>query len=187
MKEFEQQIKEFYNSKSLSTEQLESIIHQSENKKNRLISILHLLKYAAIFFVFAGTVYVLYFLPKQQQVSVINSYAKEIAFNHQKQLVSEIKTSSISELNNKMDKLDFEILLPLKITNNLKLKGGRYCSIDDRIAAQLKFENNQGKIITCYIFRKVEKFVFDKKILNNNIEVVIWDNGTLIFGLATDN
>ena len=189
MKELEQQIKEFYNSESLSIEQLELIKRQSENKNNRLISYPSLLKYAAILVAAAAGVvlYSVFFIPIQQQNSIVNSFAEEIAFNHQKQLSSEYVTSSILELDTKMDKLDFVLSLPLIITNDFDLKGGRYCSVDKRIAAQLKLENNEGEIVTCYVFRKKESFDFNKTIIYVNTEVAIWDNGTLIFALASDN
>jgi hypothetical protein len=137
--------------------------------------------------IFIGILYSLFLLPKQQQNTIINRFANEIAFNHQKKLPSEIKTNSILELNKMMDKLDFEIVLPQKISTNLVLKGGRYCSVDNRVAAQLKLENKQGKRITCYVFKKNENFEFDKKILKDNIEVTFWNDDVLIFALATES
>ncbi len=184
MKKIEQQIKGFYNSKSLSDEQLELIKSQTHKKNNRLISIRKIMKYAAVILFFIITTFI-YVQNKNNQNFILQEFANEIAFNHQKQLPSEIKTNNILELKNKMSKLNFDLYLPQKITSNLQLKGGRYCSVDNRIAAQLKFENKQGEIVTCYIFKKEEKFDINQKIeKNKNIEVDIWDDGTLIFALA---
>ncbi len=186
MEEIEKQVKEFYNSESLSIEQLEAIESSSNKKNKRQIVTSNILKYAAVFMVFIGILYALFLLPKQRQNSIINGFAEEIAFNHQKKLPAEIKTNNILELNEKMDKLDFEIVLPQKISTNLVLKGGRYCSVDNRIAAQLKLENKQGKKVTCYVFKKNENFEFDNKIVKDDVEVTFWNNEALIFALATE-
>jgi len=183
MKKIEQQIKEFYNSNSLSHEQLELIKNQTHKKNNRLLSIRKVMRYVALIIFIFGTAFI-YDHFKDSQSLILKDFAKEVSFNHQKQLPPEFKTNSILELNRKMIKLNFDLNLPQKITSNLQLKGGRYCSMDNRIAAQLKFENKQGKIVTCYVFKKEEKFDINKKIVDKNIEVHIWDNGTLIFALA---
>jgi hypothetical protein len=185
MKELERHIKNHYNSQSLNLEQLNLIT--SQTKKKKIVSIPVFLKYAAILVVTIGVMYSLFILPKQQQYSIVSAFAEEIAFNHQKQLPPDLKTSSLSELNSKMTKLDFDLFLPERITNNYNLQGGRYCSVGNRIAAQLKLINRQGKIITCYVFKKTEKFNFDQQIMSNNVEVKIWDNSTLIFALAIDD
>ncbi len=186
MKEIEKQVKEFYNSKSLSIEQFEAIGNGLNNKNKQQIVVSNILKYAAVFIVFVGILYSLFLLPKQRQNSIVNEFADEIAFNHRKKLPAEIKTNNVLVLNKKMDKLDFEIVLPQKISTNLVLKGGRYCSVDNRIAAQLKLENKQGKRVTCYVFKKNENFEFDKKVIKDNVEVTFWDDKVLIFALATE-
>lgn len=186
MKEIEKQIKEFYSSESLSIEQLEAIESGSNKRNKRQVVIPNILKYAAVFIVFIGILYALFLLPKQRQNNIINEFAEEIAFNHLKKLPAEIKTDNVLMLNKKMDKLDFEIVLPQKISTNLVLKGGRYCSVDNRIAAQLKLENKQGNKVTCYVFKKNENFEFDNKIVKDDVEVTFWDDETLIFALATE-
>ncbi len=179
MKKIEQQIKGFYNSKSLSVEQLELIKNQTPKKNNSLMSIRKVIKYAAVILFLVITTFI-YVQHKNNQTFILKKMA-----NDQKQLPPVIKTNNILELNSKMSKLNFDLYLPKKITANLQLKGGRYCSVDNRIAAQLKLENKQGKIVTCYIFKKEEKFDINTKIeKNKNIEVDIWDDGTLIFALA---
>jgi hypothetical protein len=125
-------------------------------------------------------------IPKYHQTSIVTAFAEEIAFNHQKQLPPDLKTSNLFELNSKMSKLDFNLFLLKNITTDYKLQGGRYCSVGDRIAAQLKLKDSVGKIVTCYVFKKLEKFDFEHKIIFNSILETIWDNDTLICAIATD-
>jgi hypothetical protein len=186
MKELERHIKKHYNSESLSKDQLNLIVNQSSSKRSLLRRLPNLVKYAAILVMVIGVVYSLFLLPKHKQTSIVTAFAEEIAFNHQKQLPPDLKTSNLFELNSKMSKLDFDLFLPKNITTNYKLQGGRYCSVGNRIAAQLKLKDSAGKMVTCYVFKKLENFNFEHQIISNSILVDIWDNGILIFAIATD-
>ncbi len=187
MDDLDKRIKRVYLSKTLSEEQLEKIINQSQQKTKKSFSVSKkIIKYAAIALILTSTVYGLYFLPLQKENRILNEFATEIVFNHQKTLPVEFETNNIQHLSKKLNKLNFKISLPSRITDSLELKGGRYCSVDNRIAAQLKLKNEQGKLLTCYIFKKEEHFSFDKKISKENVWVQIWSSDGLIYALASE-
>ena len=72
------------------------------------------------------------------------------------------------------------------ITDGKTLVGARYCSVDNRIAAQLKFINKTGQEETCYVFRNQEKFSFDEDIEKQGGVVTLWNTQKLVFALARD-
>lgn len=185
MDDLDKKIKNAYLAKKLSKKQLADIVNQSKQKiETPRLRYRSALKYAALLVILISTVYGFYLFPIQQENKILNSFATEIAFNHQKALPVEIETSDLNELNKQLNKLNFKIRLPSKITDSMVLKGGRYCSVDNRIAAQLKLKTKNDEIVTCYVFKKEEKFNFDKKIMMNNVQVDLWNSDGFIYALA---
>jgi len=182
----ERKIKHAYNSKKLSSNQMESIQNASPVRYKKRDQIFSLFKYAALFLLILSGIYSIYLLPSQQQNKILNQFATEIAFNHNKNLPPEIKTNSISEINEKLNRLNFKIILPKKVTSHYKLIGGKYCSVKNRIAAQLKLESTDLKVVTCYIFKKEESFDFNTLINENNTQVLLWNSNDLIYAIASE-
>ncbi|WP_298514449.1 hypothetical protein [uncultured Kordia sp.] len=188
MEDLERKIKELYGTQSLSSEQLQRIT--SEKGKKTLLKSLIVRKYAAVFLfmvMVSSSLYCLYFFSSNSQDNILHGFASEIAYNHQKKTPPKIKTNSVAELNAQLPDLNFKISLPARITDKFQLKGGHYCSVDNRIAAQLRFENEAKEKITCYVFKKEEDFNFDTAIAEKNTKVTLWDAGDLIYAIAVDN
>ena len=95
MVNLERKIKHAYNSKKLSSNQMESIQNASPVRYKKRDQIFSLFKYAALFLLILSGIYSIYLLPSQQQNKILNQFATEIAFNHNKNLPPEIKTNSI--------------------------------------------------------------------------------------------
>ncbi|MBL4707698.1 MAG: hypothetical protein JKY48_04580 [Flavobacteriales bacterium] len=184
MEHFEVLIKNNYNAQILSTEQLKRILDSSGVRHKRKFSFPTQLKYAAIIILFLGSVFSIYL--SQRAYIIVHDFATEVAYNHEKKLPPEIQTNSVNQLNQELNKLNFKIVLPERITGTMTLIGGRYCSVDNRIAAQLKLENQNSEIVTCYVFRKEETFDFDQEIVNKNVKVTIWNSDHLIYAIASD-
>lgn len=186
MKDLDQHIKAFYDSKSLSVEDLEKIKSHKTSPKISLFSVSRLWRAAAVLALIATFLLVFNFVNKNRRYNVALNYAKEVAFNHEKELSSDIESSNLVELDQQMTKLDFDMILPEQISSSYTLKGGRYCSINFNIAAQLKIEDSSGSISTLYLFKKTEDFSIDRKIILQDTEVILWDNDYLVFALASD-
>lgn len=187
MKKLDEQIITFYKKKSLSVEELELIKNKTSINDNKIKKIIpKIFKYAAIFILIFST-YILLIHPKHQQNSIINNFANEIAIKHQLQVPSEFKSNNIMEINSLMKKLNFNLILPKKNISELELLGAKYCSVNNRIAAKLELTNKKNEMITCYVFKKTEKFTFNNQVNYNNTKVTFWDNNEVIFALAQNN
>jgi len=182
MKEIDKKIKSYYESKSLSKDQLNKIVGVQKKRK----SWKPLLKYAAIFCLFL----MVFFLYRNQFLdkgNVQEKYAKEVAFNHHKNLEPEILTPIVGELNNIMDKLNFEIHIPKGILDNYALLGGRYCSIDERIAAQLKLkEKETNRVVTLYVLDQLKNENFNESFVIDSTAIQIWNEQSNLFVLASN-
>ncbi|MCP4296423.1 MAG: hypothetical protein GY786_12520 [Proteobacteria bacterium] len=74
--------------------------------------------------------------------------ASQIAYNHSKNLALEIRTTNLKRINKFYKKLDFTLVNPqLLQDSNWQLLGGRYCSIQQRLAAQMKLFNRKSQQI----------------------------------------
>lgn len=183
MEEIDNKIKTYYEGKSLTKEQLNKIV----NSPNRTLRPWKsLLKYAAILLVASISLF-LYQNQFFSKKSVLEKYAKEVAFNHLKNLESDILTQNVSVLNNKMDKLNFKIHIPQNINNTYQLLGGRYCSIDERLAAQLKLKSRDtDAIATLYVLNKEQSENFNQSLIVDATEISIWNDKSNLFVLAAD-
>ena len=66
----------------------------------------------------------------------------EIAYNHRQDMPIEVASSSREDIRQYLDKLSFPIISPIALGKpNWKFLGGRYCSINGKLAAQLKLKN----------------------------------------------
>lgn len=76
----------------------------------------------------------------------------EIAYNHKQNMPIEVASNSLDDIRNYLDKLSFPIISPSALGKpNWEFLGGRYCSINGKLAAQLKIKNTQdNNIYTLY-------------------------------------
>ena len=147
MSKIEENLKKYFLSKSLPDEKVDLLL-SGETRTGK--SFANYFKYAAavviIFALFFG-----YFQFEGNELEM--RVAKEIAMNHNKQLAVEYSSDNLSDLGNKLNKLDFKLANAASgIPGDYELIGGRYCSIQGNLAAQLKIENlESNKVETLYI------------------------------------
>ncbi len=113
--------------------------------------------------------------------------AQEVALNHNKQLANEFVFDHSSELAATMDKLDFELALPVYFKEaNIKLLGARYCSIQGQIAAQLKLLDQEGQPMTLYVTRLNDPLasLHNRNQLREDLLIRNWHEDELFFSLA---
>ncbi|MBL1261970.1 MAG: hypothetical protein COB33_015785 [Thiotrichaceae bacterium] len=123
--------------------------------------------------------------PTQQQL--ISSIAQEIAINHQKQFSSDFSGVSYAGLRGVMTKLDFKLIAPERLkSKGFKILGGRYCSLNGHIAAQVRLKNSKGEIFTLYqtsshdIFSALTEHVERVK----GVDIEMWNEGGVFLGMA---
>lgn len=119
----------------------------------------------------------------------LSKLPQEIVYHHNKKIEPEIQTNSISELRSFLTKLDFNLVeskfLP---SNEWELLGGRYCSLQGRLAAQIKIRNKTSqKIYTLYQLAIPEHLKSMDRAFENyvdGVKVKIWREQGLLFGIA---
>jgi alkanesulfonate monooxygenase SsuD/methylene tetrahydromethanopterin reductase-like flavin-dependent oxidoreductase (luciferase family) len=113
--------------------------------------------------------------------------AREVAGNHRKALPSDVVTGSERDVRERMTHLDFELRLPRRLGSELRLVGGRYCSIQSQAAAQLHLLDDAGRRHTLYATRATEALspFVDTDVDCDGVRVVTWQEGEVLYSLAS--
>lgn len=184
MNNLEDKIKDYYSSKTLSEEKAGLLLGGKKQGKNSF----------HIYGIIAASIVLLVVLfgglNNFRRSSLEMNVVKEIAMNHNKQLAVEYSADNLKELGEKLAKLDFLLLdADSELAGKYELLGGRYCSIQGNLAAQLKIQNNENnKIETLYIsglnpeLDKIKPTDTDF----DGVNIKIWKHNGLLFGAASD-
>jgi len=112
----------------------------------------------------------------------------EIAMNHRKDLGVEIASDQFQVVQEKLDKLDFPILpARQELIRNYALVGGRYCSIQGALAAQLKIRDRiSGELLTLYVTPLTGELEGIGELAEevDGVHVRMWRENGRFFGLA---
>ncbi|MBT3604216.1 MAG: hypothetical protein HOE48_13560 [Candidatus Latescibacteria bacterium] len=183
MSNLDKHIKQHYQSKALSQSKVDAILTEGNEKRPtrswRSFSPLVAAALLIIGFVF--------FNNYQAQNLLNQRVITEIAMNHSKQLDAEITTSDYDDLQTKLNRVDFPIYSET-IPENHQLLGGRYCSIQGELAAQLKLKHKKtGDVKTLYVTRLTPtlKNVKNQTITQNSITTQLWKTSDCLFALAS--
>jgi anti-sigma factor RsiW len=125
--------------------------------------------------------------PSAQGDALAAAIAAEIALNHSKNLAVEFPAKGYAELRDQMEELDFTLHPPsLPGARGLRVVGGRYCSIQGQLAAQIKLEDDAGRLVTLYETRFVRGFagLSEGDLDLQGLRIRIWRDGDLLLGLA---
>ncbi|MCU7917003.1 MAG: hypothetical protein KZQ95_01435 [Candidatus Thiodiazotropha sp. (ex Epidulcina cf. delphinae)] len=113
---------------------------------------------------------------------------QEISLNHNKRLSVEFPVETYAELSQQMNKLDFMLRPSARVDGSrYQLLGGRYCSIQGRLAAQLKFQDEAGEIHTLYQTLHTEALteLEEGRVQQNGLNITLWNEAGLLYGLAS--
>lgn len=119
--------------------------------------------------------------------NVSERVAREVAMNHNKALEVEYQTDSFEVLSQYMNKLDFSLQVPSdKAFKNFTLVGGRYCSIQGQLAAQIKLADNSGQVYTLYQTRSGEHLesISVGRMQLDQVDIRLWEEQGFLFALA---
>jgi len=204
MKDLEHNIKDFYLHKALSDSALQRILQgenghaegtdqvspiDGSNKKvfgNRWIKRYNSLGFIALVASLLLVFSVLLYFPTKKIEELVYT---EVAMNHNKQLDVEFNGDDYRTLAQAMTKLDFPLNAPQKIGDKYSLIGGRYCSIQGALAAQLKVKNNlTGDIDTLYVTPLTDNLnkIAAQKFTFNGIDIELWQTDKLFYALASN-
>lgn len=113
----------------------------------------------------------------------------EIAMNHKKQLAVEVAAVDFESLQTGLDRLEFPIRPPKALVGGMELVGGRYCSIQGSLAAQIKMRDPaSGEIRTLYAttLNPDLETVGGQSAVHDGVAISLWTEQGVFFGLAED-
>jgi len=202
IKPIDKALKLHYASKSLSDEQLDQIITmQAEGLEKQVSASIGLSRFIpdirSYRYAFYATACALMLVCLAITVNLVNRpplsqrIMAEIAYNHKQDMPVEIASNSLDDIRQYLDKLGFPIISPTALTmSNWQFLGGRYCSIDGKLAAQLKIKNLADSNVYTLYQASMEADIGQ---LNNarlaemidGVGVSIWRENGLLLGLAS--
>ena len=184
MNKLDKHIRDHYAGKSLSDDRLEAILKQGKKRTNWTRR-LPLWAAAALFLI---GIFSLNTYWERHQLN--QRVLAEIAMNHNKRLSVEVSSNQYADVQQGLDRLEFAILpLDLTVIENHELLGGRYCSIQGHLAAQLKLKHKKtGNVKTLYVTRLTESLsdVHTQTTTTSGVTIRLWKTGSRLFGLAHD-
>jgi hypothetical protein len=125
------------------------------------------------------------------QTSLTERVIDEIAYNHRQEMPVEVAANTMSAIGQYLDRLSFSLISPRALTDNgWQILGGRYCSINGKLAAQLKVKNiAEDKVYTLYQASAegdlVQTGISMKSGMVDGVDVSIWQEQGLLLGLAS--
>lgn len=180
-------VREHYQKFELSPTQLDDLNQlQRDRKRRESFQLWFKLSFAGM----AASILLLSLFLFRGTESLPEKVAEEIAYNHNKNAPLEIKTSSIEDIQNFLSKIDFTLIQSKYLpTENWELVGARYCSIQGKLAVQMKLKNqSEGKTQTLYQAPYPEEFKNNgPKALEtyiNGVQVKLWSEKGLLLGLV---
>jgi len=181
-------LKTHYESHSLSNKQLNELEKLNfkndfygENKRSK----------KAIFWsipaLVAGVVFIFFVSPKRNSLTS-QQLVEEMVYNHNKTLNLEFSGRTIEEMKPYFGKLDFKLVPSQRqFVKEKRLIGGRYISINNKLAAELKLKGDNNKNYTWY----QTSIPADGTLVNNQFEtydhgvkVIIWAEKGVLHGIA---
>ncbi len=124
----------------------------------------------------------------QNDEDLLADVAQEVALNHNKQMANEYVENSYGALARVMTKLDFELSFPARLQQTAyQVVGARYCSIQGKIAAQIKLVDEAGESITLYQTQLNDDLALldGQHYIADKVAVQNWQEGGVFFSLAS--
>ncbi|MEM7048542.1 MAG: hypothetical protein AAF604_02735 [Acidobacteriota bacterium] len=177
------QVRDFYLAEGLDDERLASLLAGARRRRRRRV-----LRLAAAAVVTAVVTSLLWWLPGSDRADAV---AAEVLLNHQKNLDSDFEAASWTALDRGLDRLPFTLVRPRAPQNRLagfELLGGRYCSIQAQLAAQVKLAGDGGRRATLYVTERSGALdgLDGKRRPQEGAVIDFWVQGDLFYALAID-
>ncbi len=178
----DQRLSEHYQSKTLNSARLESILGESQrNRQRRMLPVFAAA--AAVLMIVVGAFH--QYALSHQQVSFA---LREAAMNHLNKLQLDAQAETLAELQQGLGELPFEMSLPDgSIYKELALIGGRYCTISGNLAAHLKFADPQsGEQLSLFMTptaQSTQKLFSDPEEVDG-VEVKLWQENDVVYAMA---
>jgi len=183
--------KEHYQQQQLSKEQLEQLmaLQKADTDNNAIKNIIRKSRpyYALAASVIVAVFSFLFFNNNHNELA--DKVAREIAYNHSKRMELEVTSSELGSVKEQLSELDFNLIESDKTKNEKwQLLGGRYCSIQGKLAAQLRVKQDMSPAYHTY-YQAIIPEGFELKDNSystwvDGVHVELWVEDGVLLGLA---
>ncbi len=184
MKNLEQEFKNYYRSKRIASEKITAMQASVHEMQRTRYNVSYLIPIAAVILLTIGIGLWLHISTD----SITHQVVAEIGHNHRQHGALVVESDQYAVVQAALSELDFPIR-PRRdeFVQDFVLVGGKYCTIQDSRAAQLKLTpRKNGTVHTLYVLpisddiKSVKPGVYE----TNGIQVELWTDQTLLYGLA---
>ncbi len=183
-KDFKTELKKYFEEKSLSQEQLNSL-HNIQKKIHRR----RYFHFGLVGVIVAG--FIAAFIIIQNPATTLSQrIVQEVTYNHNKRMTMEIKSASLTEIQNYLSRLDFSLIQSNQLaTTHWLIMGARYCSLLGKTAVQIKIKKiDSDQLFTLYqvpLSDEMKKAKLTKyHTIQKGTEVSYWIEDGLMLALA---
>ena len=178
----EQQLIDYYQSEQLGSDRLHAILGETQTtNRNRYFG----------FALAASLAMVAMFAVLHQNLlasQTTDTVLREAALNHSSKMQMDAETGSLSELQNELGELKFDIKLPKsEFFGQLALVGGRYCTISGNLAAHLKLSNPEtSEQFSLFLtpYAKNLKSMENSSVEISGVDVELWHEDNVVYAVA---
>ncbi|EPJ55276.1 MAG: hypothetical protein OFPI_04320 [Osedax symbiont Rs2] len=179
--ELKQQLKAHYLHQQLTSQQLEQLQGLTVKSNSQYVSAITAVAASAIF---ALGLYLFNFNSPDY-----TNLTRQIAYNHNSKMQMEVLTPTLNDVKGRLNRLGFNLVSSSKLDREkLHLIGGRYCNINGKIAAQMKFQHPDTKKVYTFYQAKFPADIIDNfeevEVLIDGVKVRLWREKGLLMGLA---
>jgi len=180
--------KKYYEQFSLSENQLNSLESRVKNTKKE-INYARGQKLATLAASIVGVFFLGFLVYQNNTLTIKEQLIEEIAYNHKKNLNPEIISSSFKQVRQYFSKLDFVPVNSKTLpTAEWELIGGRYCSLQNELAVQLRLRDKKSdNVYTWYQLSNKNNLIHISEtydVFKDGMRVQIWEENGIIHGLA---
>lgn len=179
MSDLDRHIHAHYEAKTLPEDRVASLLAETPARRNRWLPAIATAVVLLIAFTF-------YTASRDRQTLAQRVFA-EVAMNHAKGLSVEVASADYGDVQRGLARLGFDIRPDAATRESYQLVGGRYCSIQGRLAAQLKLTHRETGIShTLYVTRTTEALtgIADREVELDGAVIRLWTEGDRFFGMA---
>ncbi len=178
----EEQLIDYYQSQQLSNDRLHAILDDTQSMRRKRVVGLAL---AASVLLMSVVALVHKNILTTQRTDVV---LREAALNHSSKLQMDAEGQSMTELQNKLQELPFDIRLPeSEWFEQLALVGGRYCTISGNLAAHIKLSNPEtSEQYSLFLTPAAEnlKTLQSPEVEVFGVDVKLWQENDVVFAFA---
>jgi len=178
----EQKVVDYYQSQQISGSRLHAIMEDTETTSRKRSVALAIAASVLLLGIFGFS------HTKLINTQRLDLALREAAINHASKLQMDAEADTLIELQARLRDLPFEIKLPTTgFFKDLKLVGGRYCTINGNMAAHLKLsspDNSEQYSLFLTPYKENLKVRESAVVDISGVDVKLWQENNVVYALA---